>query len=58
MNYDQWPREKLIKECRMLREGLHKLAQSAQTDRIRLQMMERTRKFLHGDGVEFTKGKP
>ena len=29
MNYSEWPRRKLVKECEMLREALHKLSKEA-----------------------------
>lgn len=50
IDYESWPRAKLIVEIRMLREGIHRLATKAQADRIRLARIERTRQFFNEVG--------
>jgi hypothetical protein len=46
IDYSTWSRLELIREAKLLNEAYHQLAQEAQRDRTRLQLMERAQKFF------------
>jgi len=42
IDYSNWSQPQLVEEAKMLHRALHSLAQEAQADRLRLQILERT----------------